>query len=104
MNFSKGDVVLLPFPFSDLTSMKVRPAIVVGINPYGDVLLVPVTSNSQNVDLSLVNWREAGLNVACGIKAQIATIEVSLIRKNIGHLSADDLAGLNTRLRDWLQL
>ena len=30
MNCSRGDVVLLPSPFSDLTSRKVRPAVVIG--------------------------------------------------------------------------
>jgi hypothetical protein len=30
MSFSRGEVVLLPIPFTDLTSRKVRPAVVIG--------------------------------------------------------------------------
>jgi len=50
-------VVLLPIPFTDLSSSKVRPAIVVGHGSWpGDVLVVPVTSQLQNADLIIVQW------------------------------------------------
>ena len=43
MNCSRNDVVLLPIPFTDLTSRKVRPAIIVG-RKGTDLFLVPVSS------------------------------------------------------------
>jgi len=58
----------------------------------------------KNVDLVLKDWRSAGLNVPCGIKSQIATIENRLVLQSIGMLSADDQAALEGRLRIWLQL
>jgi hypothetical protein len=73
MNFCRGDVVLLPIPFTDLTQKKVRPAVVIGFSDYpGDLFVVPISSQLHNIDLALVKWREAGLNVPCGIKSQIA--------------------------------
>ena len=79
---SRDDVVLLPIPFTDLSSSKVRPAIVVGHGSWpGDLLVVPVISQLQNADLLISQWAEAGLNVPSGIKGQICTVEVRLVRK-----------------------
>jgi mRNA interferase MazF len=105
MNFSKGEVVLLPIPFTDLTSRKVRPAVVIGLSRHaGDLFVVPVSSQLQNVDILLIDWNAAGLNVACGIKSQIATIEARLVVKTVGRLSSKDQAALEQQLRVWLQL
>jgi mRNA interferase MazF len=103
MNCSRNDVVLLPIPFSDLTSRKVRPAIVVGKMSM-DLFVVPVSSVLPNTDFPLRKWREAGLNVPSGVKAQLATVEERLVLKIVGQLTADDARNLNHRLKDWLQL
>jgi hypothetical protein len=58
----------------------------------------------QNVDLLLQDWQTAGLNVPCGIKSQIATIEERLVVKSVGTLSPRDEGGLEARLRAWLRL
>ena len=103
MNCSRNDVVLLPIPFTDLTSRKVRPAVVIGRNG-ADLFLVPISSVLANTDFPLKEWRAAGLNVPCGIKAQLATVEERLVVKTIGVLSAADLQILDERLQTWLQL
>jgi len=105
MSFSRGEVVLLPIPFTDLTSRKVRPAVVIGHSSHtGDLFVVPISSVVQNVDLMLQAWREAGLNVPCGVKSQIATVEDRLVVKSVGLLSTPDSVALEKRLRRWLQL
>src|ERR1039457_5930167 len=60
MNCSRNDVVLLPISFTDLTSRKVRPAIVIGRNG-ADLFLVPISSVLANKDFWLQKWQAAGL-------------------------------------------
>jgi mRNA interferase MazF len=103
MSCSRNDVVLLPIPFTDLTSRKVRPAIVIGRNG-ADLFLVPISSVLSNTDFTLKEWRATGLNVPSGVKAQLSTVEERLVVKIVGSLSAIDLQTLNERLRSWLQL
>ena len=103
MTCSRNDVVLLPIPFTDLTSRKVRPAVVVGRNGT-DLFLVPISSVLSNTDIPLVDWSAAGLNVPSGIKAQLATIEEKLVLKIVGSITPVDQKPLNEKLRIWLQL
>ena len=58
MNCSRNDVVLLPIPFTDLTSRKVRPAIVIGRSGT-DLFLVPISSVLFNTDFPLKKWQMA---------------------------------------------
>lgn len=105
MNCSRDDVVLLPIPFTNLASTKVRPAVVVGRGSWpGDLFVVPVTSQLENADLVMDRWREAGLNVPSGIKGQICTVEESLVRKVVGRMGSEDRERLDARLRTWLEL
>ena len=105
MSCSRGDVVLLPIPFTDLSSSKVRPAVVVGLGTFpGDLFVVPVTSLLTNADLILADWNGAGLNVPSGIKGQICTVEQRLVRRVVGRISSRDQADLDSRLRSWLGL
>jgi len=103
MSCSRNDIVLLPIPFSDLTSRKVRPAIVIGRNG-ADLFLVPISSVLPNTDFPLADWRVAGLNVPSGVKAQLATVEERLALKVIGTLSLADRQTLDQHLRNWLKL
>lgn len=105
MNCSRNDVVLLPIPFSDLTSHTVRPAVVVGHGPDPrDIFVVPITSRLRQATFPLRNWNSCGLNVPSAVKAQLATVETRLIRKIIGQLGKTDAASLDRHLRTWLQL
>jgi mRNA interferase MazF len=105
MPCSRNEVVLLPLPFTDLSSRKVRPAVVIGRqSQYGDLFIVPITSQLSNTDVPLQDWQAAGLNVPCGIKAQLATFAENLVLKSVGRLSARDQAALDGRLREWLAL
>lgn len=105
MRCSRNDIVLLPIPFTDLSSSKVRPAIVVGHGSWtGDLFVVPVTSQLSNADLLLNDWQAAGLNVPSGIKGQICTVEDRLVRKVVGNISHLDREALDTQLRHWFGL
>jgi mRNA interferase MazF len=105
MRCSRNDLVLLPIPFTDLSSNKVRPAVVIGSGSFeGDLFVVPVTSRLYQSDLILCGWAQAGLNVQSGVKGQIATVERSLIRQVLGTLSTADAECLDLKLREWLAL
>ena len=103
MNCSRNDVVLLPIPFTDLTSRKVRPAIVVGKKEL-DLFLVPISPVLANTDFPLREWRAAGLNVSSGVKAQLATVEAKLVVKIVGRLVVNDVKALDEQLRNRLRL
>lgn len=107
-NFSKGEVLLVRYPFSDLTTAKVRPAVVVG-NFLGtpDHIVVPLTSRTSSLaggEFTLTDWLAAGLNVESAVKRGIYTVHARLIIKSVGRLIATDAAQLEKSLRLWLQL
>ena len=105
MSYSRNEIVLLPIPFTDLSSRKVRPAVVGGHSQHpGDLFVVPISSQLANVALPLRDWHAAGLNVPCGVKSQLATIEDRLVVKSVGRLSTRDQAALDASLRAWFRL
>lgn len=105
MSYSRNEIVLLPIPFTDLSSRKVRPAVVSGHSRHpGDLFVAPITSQLQNAAMPLQDWSAAGLNVPCGIKSQIATIEDRLVVKFVGKLSVRDQASLAKELKARLKL
>jgi mRNA interferase MazF len=105
MNCSRNDIVLLPIPFTDLSSHKVRPAIVIGHGPDPrDIFVVPITSRLQQATFPLRDWKSCGLNVPSTVKGQLATVESKLVRRVTGHLAKSDAANLDRHLRHWLKL
>lgn len=44
-DLSIGQIVLVSFPFSDLSSIKLRPCLVIGIAEFNDIVLCQITSN-----------------------------------------------------------
>jgi hypothetical protein len=71
---------------------------------HGDLFIVPITSKASNTESPLSEWQAAGLNVPCGIKAQLATVDETLVLKTVGRLSSRDQALVDQRLRMWLGL
>ncbi len=107
-NYSKNDVILVRYPFSDLSGSKVRPAIVVStLHISEDFFIVPLTSKTKHLldgEFVLANWKETGLNVATAIKRGIYTIKQNLIMKRVGSLTAFDAEKLEKSMCKWLGL
>jgi mRNA interferase MazF len=107
-SYSKNSIILVQYPFSDLTSAKVRPAIVVNAShPSQDCLIVPLTSRTTNLlpgEFVLSDWKAARLNIASAVKRGIYTVHQELIIKRIGPLSTRDSEQLDLALRLWLDL
>jgi mRNA interferase MazF len=95
-NFEPGSVVLVRFPFTDLTAAKRRPALVVSpsdfSSPHGDVVVLALTSRPQKEDrFRLEHWRAAGLPRQTWVKPVIGTISRSLVVRRLGRLAAQDM-------------
>lgn len=107
-NFSRNEVVLVSYPFSDLTAAKVRPAvIVVAFDRSSDYFVVPLTSRTSRLaagEFALADWQSAGLNVPSVVKRGIYTVHANLIRKSIGLLSEQDAHQVEQSLRTWFAL
>ena len=107
-SYSKNEIVLVRYPFSDLTSAKVRPAIIVNAPHVSqDVLIVPLTSKTGALlagEFVLADWKGAGLNVETAAKRGLFTIHEKLVLKSVGKLSSGDAEKIDNSLREWLGL
>jgi len=110
--YKRGDIVLVPFPFSDQTTTKKRPAVVISSSRYNavsqDIIIMAVTSQTEkSFDIGeclIKNWKESGLLKPSAIKPAISTIERKLVLKKLGMLSPDDLASLDSALKELLSM
>jgi len=81
--YEKGDVVLVPFPFSDQTAIKKRPAVIITSSAYNeissDIIIMAVTSQTEKTtgigECLIQDWQDAGLLKPSAIKPAISTIE-----------------------------
>ena len=95
--FVKGEVVVVPFPFSDLTDTKRRPALVVAQLQGSDLILCQITSVDRGapyaIALTDVDFVSGALHRPSFICAnRIFTGEASLVHRSIGHISEKKLA------------
>ena len=97
-----GDVVLVGFPFTNLQTIKKRPAVVISRKTYQqsrpDVILMAITSQIRQPlatgEALLQDWQAAGLAKPSVLKPLIATLEQKQIVRMMGQLSAADRKGL----------
>lgn len=97
VTLAAGTVVLVRFPFSDLSQAKLRPAIVLADVGRGDWILCQITSNpygdSRAVALSEKSFREGSLNVASYVRpGKLFTANHSLIVSHVGTLHINAFA------------
>jgi mRNA interferase MazF len=101
-----GDVVLVPFPFTDQTGSKKRPAIVVSSLTYHqrrrDLIIMAVTSQIRPAaafgEVTLTEWQKAGLLQPSVTKPILATLERPLILRRLGQLQDVDRKALQYAL------
>jgi len=107
-NSLRSDVILISYPFSNLTNVKIRPAVVVNAPHISqDVIIVPLTSRVTGLlagEFVLQHWQQARLNVPSAVKRGLYTVEERLIVQIVGQLTAIDEQALETSLRVWLGL
>jgi mRNA interferase MazF len=89
---SAGEIVLLPFPFSDLSAAKVRPAVSLADAGRGDWVLCQITSSSYGdpfaVPLNADDFAAGGLLVASFARpGKLFTANSSLMVRSVGKLN-----------------
>lgn len=94
--FVKGDVVVLPFPFSDLSANKRRPVIVVAQGEYGDTILCQITSKpkkgAEAVELKDKDFQEGKLKITSYARPRkIFTADLGLILYRIGRIKKEKI-------------
>lgn len=89
---SVGDVVLVAFPYSDLSGLKLRPAVVVGQAEFKNLILCQLTSQPRSSAIAIKiedsDFENGNLNrVSYARPDKIFTAEPSIIEKPVGTLS-----------------
>ena len=104
---AKGDIVLITFPFTDLSGNKLRPAVVLAETTL-DLTVCFITTQLQwqePTDLQLVPTLLNGLRKQSLIRtSKIATLDKTLAKGLLGLLTSKELTELNSKLKILLQL
>jgi mRNA interferase MazF len=101
-SYDFGDIVLVPFPFTDQSGIKKRPAVVVSSAAYNaarlDVIVMAVTSQVRPGtafgEVAISDWQQAGLLKPSVIKPVVTTVEGRLIIRRLGRLEQADRSAL----------
>lgn len=97
----KGDIVLVPFPFTDLSGTKNRPALILAESA-NDIIVAFVTSQMkwrEENDLSIEPSSENGLKQSSLIRlAKLTTLDKNLVLGKLGTISTQDLRLVNANL------
>jgi mRNA interferase MazF len=106
--FVKGDVVVLPFPFSDLSGSKRRPALVLKNLSGDDFILLQITSkhvkDNLAVPLTEKDFSEGSLKQESNIRPnKIFTADSSLILYCVGKIKQEKIDAVISSVVDLLQ-
>jgi mRNA interferase MazF len=103
----KGDIILITFPFTDLSGTKLRPAVILAEDE-DDVTTCFITTKlhwQDPTDILIEPSVENGLKKSSLIRTgKISTLNISLIEGILGRLTASEIADLNKKLKVLLQL
>ncbi|HLA77179.1 MAG TPA: type II toxin-antitoxin system PemK/MazF family toxin [Vicinamibacteria bacterium] len=104
--YSFGDGVLVPFPFSDQTGLKRRPAVIVSSAEYQarrrDLVIMAITSQTgfrpAFGEFTITEWKKAGLITPSAVKPVLTTVEKRLVLNKLGEFQQVDVRALRTIL------
>lgn len=102
------EIVVVPFPFTDKSAVKKRPALVLSteeFNRQGHAVLAMITTKSHAPwpgDCPIEDFQEAGLSLPCIIRPKLFTLDNRLILRRMGALGAKDAERARELLRSVL--
>lgn len=105
-SYAFGEVILVPFPFTNQAGGKKRPAVVISSAAYHtyrpDLLIMAITSQPHSAldfaSFAILDWQAAGLLKPSFAKPVLTTIEQTLVIRSMGNLSPPDLQSLHQML------
>jgi mRNA interferase MazF len=104
---TKGDIVLIPFPFTDLSGIKNRPALIL-VAGEADITVSFITTQlkwQDDFDVKIEPTSISGLKITSLIRlSKLATIDKDLVLGKLGNLSKDELESVNGKLLRLFQL
>jgi mRNA interferase MazF len=103
--FTAGQVVLVHFPFSDLTTSNLRPAVVIADAGRGDSILCQITSNAYGgaraISLEAADFVSGALRRSSVVRpGKLFTAHTSLVAGNVGVLRTDKLSAIRDAIVD----
>ena len=106
--FIKGDVVIVPFPFSDLSQAKKRPALIVADLQGDDIILCQITSqfvqDSYALQLSDIDFESGSLHQSSHIRPnRLFTAERTLILYRAGKLKPTKMQQVTDKIVEILR-
>jgi mRNA interferase MazF len=110
MNFSKGDIVIIPVPFTDNKGYKLRPALVISntmVHQTGDVMIVQITSQIKHDQLSLAITAD-DVTVSLPVKSyirihKIFVLEQKLVKGKVSSLKTEKYKEIIQRINQIIQ-
>lgn len=103
VSYKAHDIVVVPFPFTDRTSTKRRPALV--LSDAGDfnaqvghsllAMITSATNSSWPLDVEIGDLDAAGLTSASVVRMKLFTLDHQLILRKVGSLSKEDSRNVN---------
>ncbi len=102
--FVSGDVVVVPFPFTDLASTKVRPALVLTTLTRGDLILCQITSQAaghpEAVPVLASDFEPGGglARASFALPHRLVTANESCVRRAVGRLEPAKLNQIRERV------
>lgn len=112
MSYAPFEVLLVPFPYADKLSEKVRPAVVVSRaemqDAAGVIWLSMVTSAKRQTipgDIEITDLEVAGLQLSCAIRtSKLTMIDPARVLRRLGALAATDARATSEQLLSWLAI
>ena len=106
--FAAGQVVILPFPYSDLTGQKLRPVLLLATAGHQDWVICQITSNPFTdpfaISLTQHSFSSGGLRHTSYVRpSKLFTANQSLIASRSGTLRDDVLEAVREAVIDVIQ-
>src|SRR5437867_2452486 len=110
--YSRGEIVLVPFQFTDRPIFKNRPALVVSADSYhagrNEVIIAAITSRIRQPllvgDHTIKGWKDSGLPKPSVVTAILRTVKGGMVTRRLGILRDADADAVDEQLRIALAL